>query len=203
MRENHDSIPLSHSCILWPSTWEEPKRNLKILLLSDALTISTTLMSLSYQIGTSAHLKLCVVQGLKFCNIWAHLLSSLTFSQPHLHFLCKIAFDGMLHSFPGFCTSLHNTYTTCWCKSMTQGVQPLPQQADGEGVRGRGNILEINNTMRLKIIGFNFTKVWMQGGQFRWNSLFIETFLILKHSTLYLNYSSYRCSDVIKALVEQ
>jgi len=23
---------------------------------------------------------------------------------------------------------------------MTQGVQPLPQQADGEGVRGRGNI---------------------------------------------------------------
>ena len=56
---------------------------------------------------------------------------------------------------------------------MTQGVQPLPQQADGEGVRGRGNIPKKIETFTtaFKALKDFYLQVWI------FQSGFYSTFL--------------------------
>ena len=133
-----DSIPLSQSCILWPSTWEVPRRNLKILLLSDAFSISITLMLFSCECRTCGHLKLCVVQRLKFCYICELLLAPLTFSYPHLHFLCGIFSVGLRFSHkkshilsqPVGASPWHRGCNHCHSKRMGRGCAVLVTSQD-------------------------------------------------------------------------
>ena len=133
-----DSIPLSQSCILWPSTWEVPRRNLKILLLSDAFSISITLMLFSCEFRTCGHLKLCVVQRLKFCYICELLLAPLTFSYPHLHFLCGIFSVGLRFSHkkshilsqPVGASPWHRGCNHCHSKQMGRGCAVLVTSQD-------------------------------------------------------------------------
>ena len=64
---------------------------------------------------------------------------------------------------------------------MTQGVQPLPQQADGEGVRGRGNIPK-----KIQIRGFysTFFNIRFEKNVQGILTLLLEILYLLKLSTL-------------------